>query len=378
MAGAPRITILTATAGAGHFVAALGLQHAFRAARPDADVEVVDVLKLANPFFRRLYGGGYNDMVRHAPTLLGWLYDRMDRAEGRVNRVVRRSVQSLCHWPTTRYLRKQQPDLVVNTHFLPAEIVAQLRRLGQYNGPQVTITTDYETHRIWVHEPTERYYTATDLGSAYLQTWGVPAQRIRVTGIPIRPGFMQPLARTDVRTRLGLDPERPMALLLCSGLSAAFVTAAIRELRQLPTPTQLVIITGRDEGLRYRLEHLADRSPTDARVVGFTDAMHEFLWAADIVIGKPGGLTVSETLACRTPLVVVCPIPGQETRNSDYLLEHGAAVRVNHVRVLGYRVRELLTNPQRLAALQDAAGRIARPDAATVIAQDALAVLAQA
>ena len=97
--------------------------------------------------------------------------------------------------------------------------------------------------------------------------------------------------------------------------------------------------------------------------------------AADIVVTKPGGLTVSEALACGLPMVIMNPIPGQETRNSDYLLEHGAAIKVNNVRLLGHRVGQLLSDPPRLQALRAAAQAIARPYAAREIVADALTLL---
>src|SRR5947207_7258349 len=86
---------------------------------------------------------------------------------------------------------EQKPDLVINTHFLPAEIIASLRKQGQCDVPQVTVTTDFETHRLWVNQPCEHYFTATAEGACYLQHWGVPAADTTVTGIPIDPTFSQ-------------------------------------------------------------------------------------------------------------------------------------------------------------------------------------------
>ncbi len=375
MARSDTILILTASAGAGHLVAARALEHALRTAAPRANVEVLDVLSISNALFRRLYGGGYMGLVRHAPAAMGWLYDAVDRPDSRLQDAVRACLQNLNKLPTTRYVRQRRPQLIVNTHFLPAEIVAQMRRAGQIDCPQVTVTTDYETHRIWVQEPTERYYTATDDGRAYLVANGVAAGRIRVTGIPVRPEFEQPLSRAEARRRRGLAADQPVVLLLAGGFGVGPTALLLRELIAMSAGAQVVAIAGRNERLRRRLEAEARGADRPVHVEGFTEHMHEWMCAASVVVSKPGGLTVAESLACGLPLVVVNPIPGQETRNSDHVLERGAAIKVNNPRLLGHRVSTLLADTARLEALGAAARANGRPAAASDIAADALALL---
>jgi processive 1,2-diacylglycerol beta-glucosyltransferase len=296
----------------------------------------------------------------------------MDRPGMVVYDSLRILIQDLNKLPMTRYVRQRHPRLIVNTHYFPAEVIAQMRRAGQLDCPQVTITTDFETHRLWAQEPTERYYTATEQGKAYLTTWGVAPERVLVTGIPVRPGFQTPLPQAEARARCELATDRPTVLLLCAGFRANQTCELVRELCAMPQVAQVVAITGRDARLQKRLERLSGSLARALRVIGFTDRMHEWMWASDLVVSKPGGLTVSETLACGVPLVILNPIPGQETRNSDYLLECGAAVKVNNVRLLGHRVHALLTHPDRLVRLREAARAIARPAAAQQIAADAL------
>jgi processive 1,2-diacylglycerol beta-glucosyltransferase len=372
----PCILLLSASAGAGHMVAARATAQALAAAAPDADVEVVDVLAISNGMFRRLYAGGYRGLVRYAPSAMGWLYNTMDRPGQRIYDGLRILIQDLNKLPMTRYVRQRRPDLIINTHYLPAEIGAQMRSNGQLDCPQLTICTDYETHRLWAQPPTERYYTATELGKAYLGTWGVPAADVRVTGIPVRAAFETVVERGVAREACGLAPDRPVVLLLCNGFSQGTAKELFHELLRLPAHVQIAAVCGYAGDLKERLERLAERAARAVRVVGFTDKMHEWLRAADLAVTKPGGLTVSEALAMELPMVIMNPIPGQETRNSDYLLERGAAVKVNNPRLLAYRVRELLTDERRMACLRAAAGRIARPRAARDIAADALGVLA--
>ncbi|MCK4341139.1 MAG: glycosyltransferase [Phycisphaerae bacterium] len=377
MATQPVILILTASAGAGHLTAARALEQAFRKQAPDSELEVLDVLAISNGMFRQAYAGGYLGLVRYAPAAMGWLYDTMDRPGRRLYNTIRIWIQNFNKLPTTRYVRQRRPRLIVNTHYLPAEIVAQMRNADELDCPQVTITTDYETHRLWAHEPTERYYTATPDGKAYLTTLGVAPERIVVTGLPVRPGFEAELERHEACRRCALDPAKPIVLLLCGGFGVGPTGELLRELSSMPAEAQVVVIAGRNEKLRRRLELQSERTTRPVRVVGFTEQMHEWMRAADVVVTKPGGLTVAESLACGLPLVIVNPIPGQETRNSDYLLEHGAAIKVNNPRLLGHRVGGLLTDRARLEALRAAARAIARPHAAHDIAADALRLLAE-
>jgi processive 1,2-diacylglycerol beta-glucosyltransferase len=367
------ILILTASAGAGHNMAARALHQALTAALPQAAIEVHDILESAYPLFRRLYAGGYATLIRRAPALMGLLYEAFDRPDRPLRDRLRAGLQVAGLRGAIRFILRLRPRLIVNTHFLAAEIVARLRREGRLVCPHATVTTDFEAFCLWVQEPTERYYVATDLGRAYLAACGVPAERIRVSGIPVRAAFLAPLGRVEARRRLGLEAERPVVLLVCSGLGLRRSQELVGALRALPPEVQIVVVAGGDERVRARLV----RAPAGIRVLGYTERMHEWMRAADLLVSKPGGLTTSEALVCGLPMVVVHPIPGHEARNSDWLLEHGAAIRVNHPRLLAHRVAGLLAEPRRLTRMRQAAAALGRPRAAEIIADDLLELLGE-
>ncbi len=422
------ILILTASAGGGHLVAARAMEAALRARAPQLRISVLDVLAIANPLFRKLYAGGYLGLVRHWPAAMGWLYDTMDRPDPGLSDWLRIAIQDANKGPIVRTIQRRRPRLIVHTHYLSAEIVAQMRRTRQIDCPHVIVTTDYETHRMWARQPAERYYTATEDGKSYLTTFGVPPERIFVTGIPVRPGFAPAEDVAAARRECGLNPDIPVVLLLCGGFGVGPIVDIFSELLAMPAAAQIVVIVGRNEPLRRRLEEVARRVPgprldpvapewslpagagarrphepaapatglADAiqgpdaprgpragawgslpvgrsvRVIGFTDRVHDWMRAADAAVTKPGGLTVAEALACGLPLVIVNPIPGQETRNSDYVLERGAGIKVNITRLLGRRASELLADAARLTGLRAAARATGRPHAAADIAADAL------
>src|SRR5438270_3473953 len=172
----PRVLILSASVGAGHLRAAQAVELALRQVVPEAAVKNLDVLQLTNAAFRRLYGKAYLDLVNKAPHVLGYFYDMMDRpsrsGRNRSDRL-RLAIQKLNLRAFMRFLQEEPWDVVINTHFLPAEIIASLRKHERLSVPQVTVTTDFETPRLCVNEPCERYFTATEQGARYLRSRGL-------------------------------------------------------------------------------------------------------------------------------------------------------------------------------------------------------------
>jgi processive 1,2-diacylglycerol beta-glucosyltransferase len=374
-----RILVLSASVGAGHLRAAQAVELALRQVVPAATVRSVDVLEMTNAAFRHLYGKAYLDLVNKAPHVLGYFYDMMDQpsrsGHNRRDRL-RLALEKLNLKSFIRFLQAEPWDLVINTHFLPAEIIASLRKQERLTVPQVTVTTDFETHRLWVNEPCDHYFTATEEGALYLQHWGVPAGHTTATGIPIHPVFSEPRDRAACRKKHKLADDRPVVLQLAGGFGVGPVEAIYRNLLAVETPLQIVAITGRNEKARAQLEAVACPRQHKAKVLGFTDQIDELMAAADVVVTKPGGLTTSEALARGAVMVVVNPIPGQESRNSDFLLENGAAIKINNLATLAHKLTALLRDKQRLEQLKANVRRVARPRAAFDVVERSLALLA--
>jgi processive 1,2-diacylglycerol beta-glucosyltransferase len=374
----PRILVLSASVGAGHLRAAEAVELALRERVPHAYVENVDVLQLTNRAFRAFYGKSYIDLVNNAPHVLGYFYDLFDKpsrsGKNRGDRL-RLALEKLNLRRLIRFLEGQRWDLVINTHFLPAEIIASLRKDGRVKLPQVTATTDFETHRMWVNQPCDHYFTATDEGAQYLQHWGVPGADITVTGIPIHTAFCAPKDRRELREKHGLATDRPVILQLAGGFGVGPIEKIFRALLEVPDPIHLVAVSGRNEKAKAELARVAVPPRHRATIVGFTTQIDEWMRASDLVVSKPGGLTTSETLAAGAVMVVVNPIPGQEQRNSDYLLEQGAAIKANTVGTLAYKVTGLLRDRDRFARLRGNVARIARPRAAYDVVEKSLTFL---
>ena len=369
-----RILVLSASVGAGHMRAAQAVELALRQLAPDARVRNVDVLTLTNAAFRQVYGKAYLDLVNLAPHVLGFFYDLLDkprRPHSSRDRL-RLAVERLNLRKVTELLKAEPWDVVVNTHFLPAEIIANLRREGGLAVPQMTVTTDFETHRLWVNQPCERYTTAADEGARYLAHWGVPLDDVRVTGIPIHPVFAEPKPRAECLKRQGLTGDRPVVLQLAGGFGVGPIEKIFHAVLSLDRPVELAVVCGRNAATKAKLERLSVPARHRVKVVGFTDQIDELMQAADVVLSKPGGLTTSEVLARGAAMAIVNPIPGQESRNSDHLLEQGAAIKINNVGTLAFKLDALLADPGRLDGIKANARRLARPRAAFDVAELAL------
>ena len=366
-----KVLLLSASAGAGHVRAAEAIEKAFKedANGESREVHHLDILNYTNKVFRHLYSKAYIDLVNKLPEVPGWVYDKLDKPWKNERR--RLALDKLNTRPLVKLLRGYQPDLIVCTHFLPAEIVSWLKAKERLASRQVIIVTDFDVHAMWLVHHYEHYFVAIDEARAYLEALGIPAGKITVSGIPIDPVFAKRKDKQEMRAKHGLAADRTTILLSAGGFGVGSVDALISSLLPLQHRAQVVAICGRNEELKKRLQKLAARAKPDATVLlkpfGFTKEMDELMTASDLVLGKPGGLTTSEALAKGLVFVIVNPIPGQEERNSDHLLEGGVAIRCNNLPVLSYKLDRLLGDPKRFAAMQESAKRMGKPAAAKEI-----------
>jgi len=370
-----RILVLSASAGAGHIRAAQAIERAFAEIGDETgerrEVHHLDILNYTNKVFRHLYSKAYIDLVNKMPEVPGWFYDKLDKPWKNERR--RLALDKLNTRPLVKLLREHQPDLIVCTHFLPAEIVSWLKAKERLSSRQVIIVTDFDVHAMWLVHHYERYFVALDEARVYLEALGIPPAKITVSGIPIDPVFAHSKDKQEMRTRHGLAADRLTILLSAGGFGVGSVDALIAALMPLQHRAQVVAICGRNEELKERLSRQAARLKQDAMVLvkpfGYTKEMDELMTASDIVLGKPGGLTTCEALAKGLAFAIVNPIPGQEERNSDHLLEAGVGIRCNNLPTLAYKLDRLLADPGRLAAMQANARRMGRPNAAREIVQ---------
>lgn len=367
-----RILIATVTAGGGHLAAAAALDEAWRASRPRDVVERLDLATLFSPLHRKIHAEGYVKLVERAPELWGMIFAKTDdpRVARRLNRI-QRLFPGRSRLRFARYVKQFKPDAVLCTHYEPLSVLGCLKReQPDWKAPLVvSVVTDFEAHALWMEAGVDLYCVAAEETKARLVARGALTESILATGIPIAAKFSAKPDAPAIRKALGLRDDLPTLLVLSGGFGMGPVGKILSELDKVPRAFQTLVVCGRNEELRRELAAQDRKPPT--RVLGFASNMHELMAVADLIITKPGGLTSSEALAMGKPLLILDPIPGQEAANSDFLLEHGAAAKVNRVEDVPFKVEQLLGS-KKLGELAKAAKALGRPRAAERICLEVL------
>jgi processive 1,2-diacylglycerol beta-glucosyltransferase len=372
-----KVLILSVSAGAGHLRAAEALERAFRMMNAAQEVRHIDTLQYTNKIFRHLYSKAYIEMVNKMPEVLGWLYDHLDKPWKNERR--RLALDKLNTRPFVKMLKEYQPDIIVCTHFLPAEIISWLKAKKRIGCRQSIVVTDFDVHAMWLCHHYEHYFVALDETRLHLEKLGIPANKITVSGIPIDPVFAEQKNRREMRDKHGLRQDVTTILLSAGGFGVGPMENILKSLmKDMRSPAQIVALCGRNQKLKGRIDHLAaslsSNSQLSIKTIGYTTAMDEYMSASDLLLGKPGGLTTSEALAKGLIFVIVNPIPGQEERNSDHLLEEGVAIRCNNLPVLAYKLDLLLSDASRMDTMRANAHRLARPHAAREVVNKLLTI----
>ncbi len=364
-----KVLILSASAGAGHVRAADALLQVCQNHPGVGEVQHWDMLKYTTRLFRHIYSQVYLDLINKAPRMLGWIYDTFDTPWR--NEKMRMAFEKFNAGPFLRAAMAFKPDHIICTHFTPASLLGWLYEKGKITVKPGIVVTDYDCHAMWLNRTYQQYFVLLDETREFLVQLGIDPGRITMSGIPIDPVFMEHKPRNMVCGKLGLADNMFTILVSAGGYGVGPVEALLLELLKITRPVQLVVIAGRSEELKKHLDQLAAQKnrTSSARVVpvGFTPLMDEYMAAADILLGKPGGLTTSEAMARNLPLCIVNPIPGQEERNSAHLLELGVAIRSNNLPTLAYKIQKLIDDPARLERMRENTRQLAHPEAAQTI-----------
>jgi len=317
MAQSSRIIVLYVAAGGGHRAAAGAVAEAARTR--GLDVEVVDALELTPAWFARAYVGAHLRSTEHAPGLYGQGYAALDQRHAVVDGV-RGAFDRAVGRGLLRYVAEQRPLAIIATHFFPREILGHARRTGALQIPVVGVVTDYAAHAFWAEPGVDRFCAPAGRAARDLVRHGVSPDAVVATGIPIRAAF------GAIPTLTPPAPGAPIEVLVTSGGFGVGPMAEIVRSFSGVREARLTIVCGDNATRVAEARRVAAEVGVHAEVVGFERDMARRVAAAHVIVGKPGGLTVSESLAAGRPMVLVGACPGQEMMNQRWLVEQGAAV----------------------------------------------------
>lgn len=341
-----KILVLYASYGDGHIQVSQALKERFESA--GCEVKLSDLFAEAYPVLNELTKFMYIKSYTLFPKLYGWSYYSTRHM---------RDDTPFAHWfhswgtkKLKELLRGFQPDAVINT--FPMLAMPELRKKTGVSIPIFTVITDFTLHQRWVHPLIDKYYVATEDLRDSLIAAGISSEHIAVSGIPLKQSF-QPLERTPaLYEKYGLDPLRKTVLIMAGSYGVLTGLKDIcRAVAALPN-TQLMIVCGKNKSLYHTMQETV-KSLANAVVFGYCQQMHELMSLADVMVTKPGGVTLAESIQCALPLVLLRPVPGQERDNAEYFAEKGAAIISYSEEQAVSGVRNFLSDtPQRAKALQ--------------------------
>jgi processive 1,2-diacylglycerol beta-glucosyltransferase len=307
---------LTVTAGQGHNSTSFALASYLET--QGVNCTVLDTYKYLSKLIGDLVDVGYTSMARHSPKLHLLMYDKAEKAsssEKARKNYLPYTIAEASKSKMQKYIETKKPDVIICTHIFTAIIISQMRRDGVLDDkvPVFGIVTDFTLHPFWEDTEMDYYVVANELLLFEAQRKGIDADKLLPYGIPVKEEFSVDVPVSEARTQLNLR-DKTTLLLISSSVGFGNITDVLSDIDKVPMDFQTVIICGRNKRLSKKIINTPYNK--DVIVVDYVDNMELYMDAADIIITKPGGLTVSEALTKRKPLIITDPIPGVETRNA--------------------------------------------------------------
>ncbi len=345
-----RILILSAATGGGHMRAAHALEEAIRRKSPETEVRVVDFLKEISPILDKTICDGYHFLATKTPKVFGKLYQKTNE-ETPFSQIVPKFNSLFCQ-KLVPLMEEFRPDVVVTTHPFATEMVSRLKEKGALFAPLICIMTDYGPHKAWFADRVDAYIVSAQDMVEEMVMMGVDRNKIFPFGIPVHGVFFYKEDKNKLQQELGLTPGLPTILIMAGSFGVTNIAKIYRSIAVIDMPFQMIVITGRNQRLYDYFSEIIPESPKKTKLVFFTNEVEKYMHASDLIITKPGGLTVSEALACNIPLAVFDAIPGQEEDNANFLLQHEMAIRIQKGEDCADSIRALLQDHERLEKMR--------------------------
>jgi processive 1,2-diacylglycerol beta-glucosyltransferase len=358
-----KILIFYASYGEGHIQVSKALINSFKD-KGFKNIKMIDLLAEAHPVLDYLSRFFYLKSTSYWPQLYGWSYYRTYNMKH--DQLIGKWLNSLCIPKLEAIIQREKPDAVINT--FPMLSMSELRKKIGLFIPTFTVLTDYILHSRWLHPGTDKYFVATeDLKKTMIQK-GIKGEQITVSGIPVRKVFQQTFDVQVIVKKYDLDPQKKNVLIMANAYSGMsnlkkMISALLLE------DVQILFVCGNNNGLRTKLETLFEYE-TNVKIMGFVDQIQELMAISSCIITKAGGITLTEAIVLRLPILVFRPLPGQELENALYLAEKKLLFITNKVIEIKNIVHQLISNHEQSSQLKQAMGAMHKEAASEFIVSE--------
>ncbi|GAA0134647.1 diglucosyl diacylglycerol synthase [Paenibacillus sp. YSY-4.3] len=361
--GSPKVLIMYASYGDGHYQASKALEASFHRSGI-TDVVLLDLMAEAHPFLNEMTKFVYMQSFKTMPMLYGWVYNATKDLQPDTSLLS--VLNSLGMRKLEQAISSIEPDLIIHT--FPQLAMPKLLKKTGLTLPLINIVTDFDLHGRWVHPGVDRYYVATNDLKEEVVRRGIPADRVLVSGIPLKPDFG--LSRGMVTEQLcQLDPAKRTILIMAGAFGVMQGIRDICETLLSRESYQVIAVCGRNKELHRKLDQELGGHP-NFHLFGYISEVAQLMQLSHCIVTKPGGITLSEALVSRLPIFVYRPVPGQELNNALYLENKGIAHIAGDPETLIRQIDGLLMNEERLELVYQEIDHLRRPAAAETIVKD--------
>lgn len=357
-----KVLVLTISAGQGHNRTAHAIAEYLRSV--NAEVEIIDTYKYFNTALGKFVEQGYLLSTGIAPGIYGTIYTHREHKDysNRPNMVD--MTGKLISRQFYKFIEKKNPDAIIATHIFAANLVSNFKQKRNSKAVTYGIVTDFTVHPYWETAELDYYITPSALLNNQMVKKGIPEDKILPFGIPISGKFAQNIDKQEARNALGIADKKTV-FVMTGSMGYGDVTKYIEELDGVDYDFQIITVCGSNKHLYNEIERLNTRKTIYN--YGFVDNVDVIMSASDVIISKPGGLTVSEALAKKLPMIIINPIPGHEDRNYEFLVNNGLAIGTSKTFSVEEAIYQLMNNPTRLECMAKMAEEIGKPDASKML-----------
>lgn len=352
-----RVLIFTASTGGGHKKASAALESYIKSRDSEAVVNTVDALKAVGKAFDKLISGGYVFLAKHAPRVYGKMYRHSDK-DTKLNSLVD-NVTGVASKKLFPMIDEFKPDVIVTTHPFAAEMVSAIKGKHELSVPLISIVTDFAPHKTYIQPNVDFLVVSSNEMKYQLENLGIKSDSIRTLGIPVDPVFYKKQDKNALLEEMDLERDVPTILMMAGSFGVSDVFDIYEGILNISEKFQLIIITGNNKKLysefEQRLEKLGDGGKR-TKLNFFVNDVYRYMHASDLLITKPGGLTVTEALASCLPMAIFKAYPGQEADNEDYLIRNNMAIQLPKGKKCAPVLERLISDKDKLASMKQSCG----------------------